>query len=70
MFLEYTGAWAGSVEYDGARDIAWVLAEVLRMYARENPPLLSNRGLALKPRLVQQRPPDGATSDSQVGVSL
>lgn len=47
-----TGTWAGSVAYDGARNIAWVLAEALRMYERENPPLLRNGGLARKPQLV------------------
>lgn len=47
-----TGTWVGSVEYDGTRNISWVLAEALRMYERENPPLSRNVGLVRKPQLL------------------
>ncbi|CAM9491345.1 unnamed protein product [Scytosiphon promiscuus] len=51
------GVWAASVDYDGERDVAWVLAEALRMYATEHHPVGRHTGLASKPRLVQRSPP-------------
>lgn len=50
------GVWTASVEYNSERDIAWVLAEVLRMYARENIPIKRQTGLARRPQLLE-RPP-------------
>lgn len=48
-----SGVWAAAVEYDGVRDVAWVLSEALRMFARENRPITRHAGLARRPRLVQ-----------------
>lgn len=48
------GVWAASVEYDGDRDVSWVLAEALRMYKREHSPVVRHAGLARRPRLVQR----------------
>lgn len=50
------GVWAASVEFDGARDIEWVLAEALRMYGREHSPVTVHAGLARRPRRVQRSP--------------
>eukprot|EP00752_Nemacystus_decipiens_P004767 g4338.t2 len=50
-----SGAWAASVAYDGERDVAWVLAEALRMYGTEHEPILQHAGLARRPRLVPRR---------------
>lgn len=50
------GVWAASVEYDGERDVAWVLAEALRMYATEHSPVARHAGLARRPRLVERSP--------------
>lgn len=47
------GVWAASVEYDGDRDVSWVLAEALRMYEREHSPVEKHAGLARRPRLVE-----------------
>ena len=48
-----SGVWAAAVEYDGVRDVAWVLSEALRMFARENRPITRHAGLARRPRLVE-----------------
>lgn len=50
------GVWAASVDYDGQRDVAWVLAEALRMYATEHRPAARYTGLAPRPRLVERSP--------------
>ncbi|CAM9843940.1 unnamed protein product [Ectocarpus sp. 6 AP-2014] len=50
------GVWAASVEYDSERDVAWVLAEALRMYATEHSPVARHAGLARRPRLVERSP--------------
>lgn len=48
------GVWAACVEYDGDRDVSWVLTEALRMYNREHSPVGRHAGLARRPRLVQR----------------
>lgn len=50
------GAWSASVAYDGERDVAWVLAEALRMYGTEHDPVARHAGLARRPRLVRRHP--------------
>ena len=48
------GVWAASVPYHGERDVAWVLAEALRMYEVEHRPVARHFGLARRPRLIRQ----------------
>lgn len=49
------GVWAASVDFAPERDIAWVLAEGLRLYAVEHQPITRHRGLARRPQLVERQ---------------
>lgn len=50
------GVWAASVDYDAERDVAWVLAEALRMYRTEHSSVARYTGLAPRPRRLQRSP--------------
>lgn len=48
------GVWTASVQLHPTCDVAWVLAEALRMYATEHRPITQHAGLARRPQLVQR----------------